>query len=446
MLIMRIIMAFLGLSILITMMVSCDKSLGIRPVSPVVISEAPPEATVDEEYIYTVIATGGPFLTFRLDQAPDGMTIDSATGLISWVPTPDNHFDSKVVVEVANEVGSASQEFVVQVAGLQIEGWQTSSLIAEKIDPAVIRSIASDIRAGTYPKIKSLVIIRNGRLAFENYFNNASRNTSLNIYSAEKSITSCLMGIAIDNGFIADENELLYPFFPEYDFFDNWSAWKEGIRLIHLLTMTCGFALEGENYDIWVNNIGPRDWIKFYLDLPVAFSPGNGFDYESLCDRLAGHVVERQAQMELPEFAAERLFQPLGMAYYYWNGWDPVDNSMISSRLHLRAIDMAKVGQIYLDGGLWHGSRIVSKEWVTRSTTPFRGDYGYNWWIYNWSTPVGNIDVFYAFGNGGNSIFVFETLQLVVVFTGDYFVRPDLWEQQYDLLKYQIIPAVDYLK
>ncbi|PKK82970.1 MAG: hypothetical protein CVT49_10930 [candidate division Zixibacteria bacterium HGW-Zixibacteria-1] len=429
------------MTIFATLQGGCSKSVDSGPVSPTVISAAPLDASVGREYTYTVIATGNPPPIFSLAQAPEGMTIDQVSGLISWVPTSDSYFDSKVSVDVSNQGGRVSHEFVIQVTGKNIDGWETSSLVAEDIDPAAIRSIASDIEAGIYPGIKSLLIVRNGQLVFENYFNGGTRNTSLNIYSAEKSITSCLMGIAIDNGLIAGVDEPLYSFFPEYDAFDNWSAWKEAICLKHLLTMTSGFELEGANYNLWMNNIGPRDWIKFYLDLPVVFSPGKALDYKSLCDRLAGHVVERQAQTTLPQFAADRLFKPLGMAYYNWYGWNPVNSSMISGLLRLRAIDMAKVGQMYLDGGMWQGNRIVSEDWVTRSTTLFRGNYGYNWWVYVWATPVGNIRVYYAYGNGGNSIYVIEELQMVVVFTGDYFVQPDQWDQQYDLMKYQIIPA-----
>jgi len=425
------------------MLSGCSKSVENQLVFPTVTSEAPLEAAVDQEYTYAVVASGNPQPTFRLDEAPPAMTIHPTSGLISWIPTVSSQFDSKVKVVASNECGTGCQEFIVQVVGLQIEGWETGSLTAAEIGPEAIREIASEIEAGTYPQINSLLIVRDGKLVFENYFNGANRNTSENIYSAEKSITSCLMGIAIDKGHIAGENELLYPFFPEYDSIANWSPWKDEIRLRHLITMTSGFLLEGDDYDLWAHNIGSRDWIKFYLDLPMVTAPGSTFDYLSICDRLAGHVVERQAQIPLPQFAAENLFGPLGMANYNWDGWDPIDNSMISSRLELRAIDMAKIGQMYLEDGLWQGNRIVSEEWVARSTTMNMSYYGYNWWVYTWSTPVGLVDVYYAFGNGGNSVFVFDRYRMVVVFTGDYFVRPDLWEQQYDLLKTQIIPAVD---
>ena len=420
----------------------CDKSVENSPICPTVTSEAPLEAAVNEEYTYTVMATGSPPPTFKLDLAPAGMTIDSTSGLISWTPSSSSPFDSRVNVVASNQGGSDSQEFMVQVTGLQIEGWETSSLVAANIDPAAIRAVANDIEMNVYPQINSFLIVRDRKLVFERYFHGANRNSSDNIYSAEKSITSCLMGIAIDKGIIPDENELLYPFFPEYDTFYNWSDWKEMIRMKHLLTMTSGYELEGGDLDLWLHNIGSRDWIKFYLDLPVVAPPGNVFNYESLCDRLVGHVVEREAETALPLFAAENLFTPLGMAYYNWSGWDPVDNSMISSKLELRAVDMAKFGQTYMDGGVWQGNRVVSEDWVTRSLTPNASHYGYNWWILTWSTPVGLVDVYYAFGNGGNSIYVFERQRMVVVFTGDYFVHPDVWDQQYDLLKQRVIPAV----
>ena len=437
------IRCFAYISLLTIVAPGCDRSLESDPFDIIITSAAPLEATVDQEYTYSVTATGYPQPTFSLEEAPEGMTIDEETGQISWLPSSDAAFNSAVVVSAANSRLSVSQGFVIQVKGLQIEGWETGSLVSASIDPDEIWAVADDIKDGAYHGIKSSLIIRNGRLVFEEYYNGASRNTALNIYSAEKSITSCLMGIAIDSGLIADAYEPLYEFFPEYDTFSNWSSGKEYMKLVHLITMTSGFELEGTNYDLWLNNIGPRDWIKFYLDLPLTFYPGTAMDYKSLCDRLAGHVIERQAQIPLPEFAADHLFNPLGMAYYNWDGWNPVDNSMISGQLRLRAVDMAKVGQMYLDGGVWNGNRIVSEEWVTRSTTIYRRNYGYNWWVRTWETPVGEIDVYYAAGNGGNTIFVFSELQMIVVFTGDYFVQPDVWDQQWDILKQRIIPAVD---
>ncbi|UCE23695.1 MAG: serine hydrolase [Candidatus Zixiibacteriota bacterium] len=412
------------------------------PVSPVITSEPPISATLGQDYVYSVVASGDPVPTFRLSRAPVGMTIDPVSGLISWIPSSSSPFDSRVAVVASNLGGEVSQEFVVQVAGLEIDGWETGSLVGENIDAVEIRAVANDIETGVYPQINSLLIVRNGKLVFEDYFNGANRSSAHNIYSAEKSITSCLMGIAIDRGLIVDENELLYPFFPEYDSFDNWSTWKEQVSLKHLHTMTGGFELEGEDYDLWRYDVGPRDWIKFYLDLPIVSEPGTAIDYRSLYDRLAGHVIERQAGMSLPEFATENLFQPLGMKYYEWSTWDPVASSMISAQLAIRPIDMAKFGQMYMDGGVWAGNRLVSEDWVARSTTAYLGNYGYNWWVYQWATSVGSVDVYYAFGNGGNGIWIFEEFQMIVVMTGDYFVQPDYWQQQQQILKYRIIPAV----
>ena len=439
--ILRVVKVIAALSVIVVLCGGCDKSVQSETDSPTMTSEPTLEAAVGQEYICDVTATGSPAPTFALAQAPAGMTIDSASGLISWVPTSESPFDSRISVVASNRGGTDTLEFMVQVAGLQIAGWETSCLAAEDIDPAIIRAVASDIDDGTYIQINSLLIVRNGKLVFEDYFNGAVRNRSDNIYSAEKSVTSCLMGIAIDQGLIADENELLYPFFEEYDSYENWSGWKDEITLKHLLTMTAGFELEGEDYSLWRYDVGPRDWIKFYLDLPIVSEPGTEIDYRSLNDRLAGHVIERQAEMPLPEFAVEHLFGPLDMKYYDWSAWDPVNSSMISSQLELRPIDMAKFGQMYLDDGLWLGNRIVSEEWVARSTVPYMGNYGYNWWVYQWTTPVGGIGVYYAFGNGGNGIWIFESLQMIVVMTGDYFVQPDYWQNQQEILKERIIPA-----
>jgi len=419
----------------------CENSVESKRVAPSEISGMMLEAAVGVPYECTLTVSCDPPPVFRLIEAPEGMTIDSVTVCIMWEPDSSSDFDNRVTVEVSNSAGTVNGEFMVQVAGLQIDGWVTGGLASENIDVEVIRNVAAGIEDGGYPGINSFLIVRDGKLVFENYFNGTIRNMSENIYSAPKSITSCLMGIAIDEGYIADENELLYPFFAEYDSFEHWTARKDSISLKHLITMTAGFQLAGDDYDIWLNNTGPRDWIKFYLDLPVVTSPGAVFNYESLCDRLAGHVVEREAGTTLPLFALEHLFEPLGMRYYSWAGWKPTTSSMISGFLELRPIDMAKIGQMYLDGGVWQGTRIVSQDWIVRSTAVNREDYGYNWWIYTWATPAGNYRVYFAYGNGGNSIYVVASLNMVVVFTGDNFERPIQWDQQYELMKQEIIPA-----
>ena len=94
--------------------------------------------------------------------------------------------------------------------------------------------------------------------------------------------------------------------------------------------MTSCSQLAGQDYEMWRSDVGTGDWIKFYLDLPVTARPGTEVDCKSLNDRLAGHVIERQARVPLPQFAAENLFVPLGVESHDWGAWDPVASSMIS--------------------------------------------------------------------------------------------------------------------
>jgi CubicO group peptidase (beta-lactamase class C family) len=147
--------------------------------------------------------------------------------------------------------------------------------------------------------------------------------------------------------------------------------------------------------------------------------------------------------MRMDDFAEQYLFEPLGITNYEWDHINP-DMIHASGNLKLRPRDMAKLGYLFLSGGVWNGERILSEEWVEESTrkqivTRWGGGYGYQWWIRTYQTDSGAVDSFFAAGWGGQRIVVFPGLEMVVVFTGGNYVEQEPVDE---IISRHILPAL----
>ncbi|MEO1173032.1 MAG: serine hydrolase, partial [Myxococcota bacterium] len=197
------------------------------------------------------------------------------------------------------------------------------------------------------------------------------------------------------------------------------------------------------------------DWVGFYFDQSLAAPPGERFSYATSGAVVLGSVVTRASKLRIPDFANAYLFEPLGIRSYRW----PISNSrgsqglaMTGGGLHLRPRDMAKFGQLYLNGGVWNGKRIVSEDWVKRSTTKhatsdlYGEDYGYLWRMLDRRTPSGTVRSYEAWGNGGQFIMVFPALDLVAVFTGTNYGKMPEMERPFELMERYVLPAFSALQ
>ena len=336
------------------------------------------------------------------------------------------------------------------------DGLQVSTLKQEGLNPKLIGDVLSAIRNGQYTKLDSMLIARNGKLVLESYFNGFERDTKHDTRSAFKSVTSALVGIAVDKGLIVDLNQTISSYFPDY-----WpeiqvdGEQKRRISLIHLLTMTAGFDAE-ENFgigpfrenDMFLSN----DWVRFCLDLPMAHDPGTRFSYNSSTTFLIGEIVSRAAGESLPEFARKHLFEPLGIDTYCWT-LTPKMRAVAQGSFFIRPRDMLKIGQLFLNQGSWNEQPVISAGWVEESTKHHldtldnneenqqqRDSYGYQWWTRRESDST--LDHYFASGNGGQRIQVFPRINMVVVFTGSNYDQPIGHRQQNEILERYILPAV----
>lgn len=324
------------------------------------------------------------------------------------------------------------------------DGWETASFSDVSMDESVIVQFMNEFINTIEHQIHGILIVKDGKLVFEEYFpgyvhyhgpyTDFNRETIHNLASVTKSITSALIGLAIDNGFIQDVNQKVFDFFPEYA--DLRDVEKDEINLEHLLTMTSGLEWDENTYPYTdtrndcVQMFYQGDPIQFILDRPVVVTPGTHYNYNGGCPILLGEIIRKTTGLRADNFAEQYLLSPLGITDFWWKEL-PNDICYTAGDMKLRPRDMAKFGNMYLNNGSWNGKQIISTEWIETSTQPFIRqnpfwEAGYLWWLHTYEVNYNQIRVFSARGWGGQRITVVPSLDIVVVFTAGYYDEPDL--------------------
>ena len=338
-------------------------------------------------------------------------------------------------------------EYMYTVPAQTDDGWEIASLTDVGMDETPISQFMNELLNNIEHKIHGILIVKDGKLVFEEYFpgyafyrgplTQFDRETMHNLASVTKSFTSALIGLTIDHSFIQDVDQKVFSFFPEYSELNN--AEKDKITLEHLLTMTSGLEWDESTYpyadprnDIY-KMFHQSDPIRFILNKPVVSEAGTVFLYNSGLTNVLGEIIRKATAKRADVFAAEYLFSPLGITEYEWQ---KLPNNVLytSGDLKLRPRDMAKLGELYLHKGSWNGVQIISEEWVEASTKSFistspnwvNGYYGYKWWLYTYEVNSEQIEFFTASGWGGQKIYVFPSLDMVVVTTAGYYDEPQL--------------------
>jgi CubicO group peptidase (beta-lactamase class C family) len=241
--------------------------------------------------------------------------------------------------------------------------------------------------------------------------------------SVSKTVTSVILGIAMTRGdFKAGLNT------PVLSFFDvtkvkNVDARKRRMTLKDVLTMTTG--LDWKEEDVAYDD--PRsdsslmeatdDWVQYVIDKPMATEPGTVFNYSSGATELLAYIFQKATGQDIDAYGEKFLFAPLGIKHFWKRTYMGVVDT--EGGLYLTGPDLAKIGYLYLHEGIWDGKRIVSKEWVKESLTPYVDavggfKYGFKWWLY----PINGNYAWMARGFGGQRLMVFPEDDLIVVFTG----------------------------
>ncbi len=336
--------------------------------------------------------------------------------------------------------------------------WPTASTTEVGLDPVLIDGLLSAVRNDAFPNLHSIVLIKDGRLVVDEYFGEFDAETRHYTASVTKSVVSILLGIAMDRGLLPGLEDgvldlRLPELFPEYrDVLDGDSE-KANIRMRHILSMSAGLAWDEKSdpYDDprndWVRVRGEPDPVRLVLQQPVAHEPGEVFNYSGGLSTLLGYLLEREAGMEATTFAERHLFGPLGITDYEW--WD-LQGGLIDAPggLNLRPRDMAKLGQLFLNGGTWRGRRVVSEDWVAASTRiqieiDRSPDYAFQWWCGDFYYRGRHVFVYMASGHGGQKIFVVPDFDLVAVLTHQVFDNPAGELHNTSIMSRYILPAAD---
>ncbi|MEM8963544.1 MAG: serine hydrolase [Acidobacteriota bacterium] len=281
---------------------------------------------------------------------------------------------------------------------------------------AALDSFADD----EHDDLMSVFVLHDGELVAERFFNDADEQTLVDVRSAGKSVTSLLVGIAMDQGAIASLDDRVEMYWPESE-----GSPIGSIQLKDLLTMRTGLAAdandpESPGYEDFLD--ASDDPLSFPMTVPVWEEPGTRYRYNSLAAYVAGVVIERATERGLEDFAREFLFEPLGIESLDWQE-DRSGQTKGQGNLFLTGRGLNRIGEMVLNDGMFNGQQVVSAEWLEESLKPrvdisdedpFATDYGYYW--YRQTYPVGDrtVEVFFASGNGGNKIYVMPDLDMVV--------------------------------
>jgi CubicO group peptidase (beta-lactamase class C family) len=336
------------------------------------------------------------------------------------------------------------------------EDWQMSTPEQEGLDAQAIARLDEEFRSGKHGYVDSMLIIRNGRLLFEAYYENDYRTINADlvrgesgpwnyydvnwhpfykgsdlhtIQSSTKSFMSALVGIAIARGELPETSSTLGELLADRKISD---PQKAAITLGNILTMTPGFEWE-EDVSYWdPKNDAIRveltdDWVAYLLDKPLANDQGTTFKYNSTNTQLMSEMVSTATGRALDEYAEELLFGPIGIEDYFWKD-APEGFKDAAGGMYLKPRDIARFALLYEREGEWNGRQIIPAEWVARSSQPhvpdtspedpdFNVGYGYQWWVYNDGSDGGPF-MYGSWGWGGQFALIVPELDLIGVFTG----------------------------
>ncbi|MGE8319483.1 MAG: serine hydrolase domain-containing protein [Comamonas sp.] len=293
--------------------------------------------------------------------------------------------------------------------------------------------------------VRSFLVVKDGKLIYERYSKGLTRNHNYELYSITKNVTALAAGVLVDEGRTRLDEKVAPILAKARPDLEKAFADKQAIELRHVLSMSTGLVYNFKPTDDPIY-YGAPDRLKLAAETTPKVTPGTAFDYTDVNPILASATLGADAGMPLQDFAAAKLFKPMGMAHYAWERAD--DKGLVSSGwgLRLRAVDMAKLGQLVLTGGRWDGKQIVSQAWMRTMTAPTSAPwYGYYWWI---NDIVATEPETHAMGFKGQFIVALPERNAVVVMTSMLPIEGGLRESQNVLairrmVKDYVLPALD---
>lgn len=288
------------------------------------------------------------------------------------------------------------------------------------LDAALLQRLSADIEAGTFQRITGVLLSVQNRLVYEGEFGGTNKDTLHDVRSAAKTLVGMLVGQAIAKGQLPGVEASVFGFFPERSF-AHPDPRKARVTIEDLLTMSSRLECDDQNSFSAGNEERmylTEDWLAFFLDLPIKGYPpwvlkpedspyGRSFSYCTAGAFALGALLEKATGEEVPEFARQNLFEPLGIASVLWPR-SPLGSTQTGGGARLRARDLLKLGLLYLNGGRWAGRQIIAQSWVETSTAAHvmatdEDTYGYLWWRRDFRRGEEVFPAYYMAGNGGTT-------------------------------------------
>lgn len=305
------------------------------------------------------------------------------------------------------------------------DDWEVSTPRAEGLDPDAVHHLYC--QASRRDELYGLLVVKNGKLVAEGYFNKGHIDEHGKRASVTKSYLSAMVGAALDDGCLESLDQPMLDSFPHVvDDIDD--PRKFDITVRHLVKMRSGFPWEEEYPEIW-DQVWTGDLDHMIAEIPLEAKPGKVHHYSNFGTHWLGKVVAISCDADLASFGAEKLFDPLGVELKGWT--QDVDGYYIGmGDIEFTARDMARFGQLYLDDGVFQDQQLLPRDWVRDSLKAWSTDpepaltpgptfedweYGYLWW----GATAGDHRVDFAWGHGGNFIFLVRELDLMVVVTAN---------------------------
>lgn len=333
--------------------------------------------------------------------------------------------------------------------------WSLAKGDASRLDRDRMDALEGAVRFGEFGGVTSLLVAVDGELAWERYFDGEGPDALRNTRSATKTVAGVLVGIAAARGLVTGAGEPVAHYFDELRPFAHPDPRKDAITLEDLMTMSS--VLECNDDTQFSRGHEERmylveDWFRFTLDLPIRGFPGwisrpedspygRSWSYCTAGVTLIGGVLERAAGEPLTRWADRHLFTPLGVDSVAWQH-TPMGTAMTGGGLAMRSRDLLKIAQLYLDGGVWGGRRIVPEAWVERSVEPRAAvrpgvEYGYLWWL----PQIQGRRAWLMTGNGGQKVVAFPGWGLAVAITTTDFGQSEAHERT-DRLLLEVLEAL----
>jgi len=318
--------------------------------------------------------------------------------------------------------------------------WEVSTPGEQGLDAELVARMYYN--AAEHETIYSLLVVKNGYLVAEDYFNAGSIDELSKRASVTKSYTSALVGITLDQSYLESIDQKMLDFFPDIAG-QLTDPRKKQITIRNMLEMRAGYPWEEKNAAAW-EALWSGEYLTKIAAIPLSADPGTRFQYSNLTSHWLGIIAARASGMDLMSLGNKYLFEPLGVVP--GEGWlRDVDGYYIGcGDILFTARDMAKFGLLYLNGGMYEGKRIISAEWVNDSLQTYTVNefelkkigrftdigYGYQWW----SADAGKHHINFAWGHGGQLIVLVHDLDMVIVTTADSFWGKDI---HFDAWKYE---------